>query len=166
MSMNDSVLVVASAAQDVANAAVAVVGKGGFSANETFGQIIEFQLTGLLVVFTVLGGLTIMLYLLAWILRTVAPDQYYCRPKAAAATKTAPALSAVVATQPVASAIQPATSSIHPGLSDDELVAILAVAASEGFGQPVSIVRFRPMDSMDWTWSVQGRVNLHASRAL
>lgn len=145
----------------------------GFSLQPTFGEVIEFQLTGLLVVFTVLGGLTLMCYLLAWLLKTVAPDQYHCKPKRLAAppVKAAPpnavAAVAAAATVPAAAATAPAaalaTASLHPGLADEAFLAILAVAATEALGQAVAIVRFRPMDSMDWTWSVQGRVGLHTS---
>jgi len=142
----------------------------GFSAHPTFGQVVEFQLTGLMVVFVVLGGLTIMCYLLAWLLKTVAPDQYYCKPKnkvAAPAPKAAPVPPPPAAVaqpvQPAIAAAAPVASSIHPGLSDEAFLAILAVAATEVLGQAVSVVRFRPLDSMDWTWSVQGRVGLHTS---
>jgi len=172
MSLNTSLPVVVAALQDTAtavkdstvvqNAAVAaadVVGKGGFSANETIGQMIEFQLTGLLVVFTVLGGLTLMCVLMAWILKTVAPDQYYGKKKAAplAPVESRPAVASVPAV---------AAGGIHPGLSDQELVILLAVAASEQLGKHANVVRFRPMDSMDWSWSLQGRVGLHNSHKL
>lgn len=148
-------------AQNTVAAVTDVAGKGGFTANATLGQLIEFQFTGLLVVFTVLGGLTLMCVLMAWILKTVAPDQYYCRKQAAPETPRAP----VTAPAPVATqAAVPA--SIHPGLTDEELIAILAVAATEAVGQAVSIVKFRHMGSMDWTWSVQGRVGQHTSHKL
>ena len=185
MSLHDSLAVVLAVAKDtafvvadssavqeaakaVSEGAVAVVVDAaentGFTANVTLGQVVEFQLTGLLVVFTVLGGLTLMLYLVAWLLKTFAPDQYYCRKATpvAPAPKPAPAAQAAA----VAASAPPVVASIHPGLSDEELVAILAVAASEGIGQSVTVVKFRPMDSMDWTWSVQGRVGLHSSRKL
>ena len=139
----------------------------GFSLHPTFGEVIEFQLTGLLVVFTVLGGLTLMCYLLAWLLKTVAPDQYHCKPKRSAAPPVKAAPPNAVAAVPAAAATAPAaalaTASLHPGLADEAFLAILAVAATEALGQAVAIVRFRPMDSMDWTWSVQGRVGLHTS---
>ena len=143
----------------------------GFSLQPTFGEVIEFQLTGLLVVFTVLGGLTLMCYLLAWLLKTVAPDQYHCKPKRSAALPVKavpPKVVAAAATVPAAAvatapAAALATASLHPGLADEAVLAILAVAATEALGQAVAIVRFRPMDSMDWTWSVQGRVGLHTS---
>jgi len=175
MSMNDSILAAAAAMRDAAlsvadasavqeaakavtqqavAAAADAVGKGGFGAEATLGQLIEFQATGLLVVFLVLGGLTVMCYLLGWILKIVAPSHYYCKPD--------PEVAKAVAKQ-AAPAAQPAGSTIHPGLANEELIAILAVAASEAMGQAVSIVRFRPMNSMDWRWSVQGRVDLHTS---
>ena len=79
------------------------------------------------------------------------------------------AVSALKDTAPTvaeSSVVQDAPAGIHPGLSDEELVAILAVAATEAVGQAVTVVRFRPMDSMDWTWSVQGRVGQHNSHKL
>ncbi len=166
MSLNTTLPVVVAALQDTAVAvkdstvaAANVVGKGGFSANETIGQMIEFQMTGLLVVFVVLGGLTVMCYLISWILKTVAPDQYHGKKKAAplAPVESRPAVASVPAL---------AAGGIHPGLSDQELVILLAVAASEQLGKHVSVVRFRPMDSMDWSWSLQGRVGLHNSHKL
>lgn len=148
---------VAILAQNGAELASDAVGKGGFTAKATLGQLVEFQLTGLLVVFTVLGGLTLMCVAMAWLIKTLAPDQYHCRKTAApVAVKPAPA-------SPVAA---PVASGVHPGLADDELVAILAVAATEVLGQAVAVVKFRTMDSMDWTWSVQGRVSLHDSHKL
>jgi hypothetical protein len=45
-------------------------------------------------------------------------------------------------------------------------MAILAVAATEALGQAVAVVSFRPLGSMDWTWSIQGRVQHHTSHAL
>lgn len=188
MSMNDSLVIAAtavkdsvftvadaSAVQDVAQAVsqgavtavTDVLGKGGFSVEPTFGQVIEFQITGLMVVFVVLGGLTLMCYLLAWLLKTVAPDQFHGKSKPAPAAPVAAPKQAAAAPAPAATAsVAPVATGIHPGLSDEELVAILAVAASEGMGRPVSLVKFRPQDSMDWTWSVQGRVGLHSSHKL
>ena len=167
MSITNSLVV---AAQDTAtvvtqNAAAAVaevVGKGGFSANATLGQLVEFQLTGLLVVFTVLGGLTLMCVLMAWLLKTLAPDQYYCR-KAADQPAATPKPAPVAAQSPAATAPSVAAASIHPGLADEELIVILAAAATEAVGQAVSIVKFRQMDRAGWAWSEQGRVGQHTS---
>lgn len=166
MSITNSLAAVSAAVTDpsVVQNAVAVVsdvaGKGGFTAQASVGQLVEFQLTGLLVVFTVLGGLTVMCVLMAWILKTVAPDQYHCR-KSAVPVPPAPLAAKPAA---VAVAVQPQTlTTVHPGLTDEELIAILAVAATEVLGQAVAVVKFRTMDSMDWTWSQQGRVTLHTS---
>ena len=162
--VQDTLMVVAQNTASTLSAATDLSGKGGFSADATFGQLIEFQFTGLLVVFVVLGGLTLMCVLMAWILKTVAPDQYYCRksePGALPATSPAPPSPPAATNAPA-----PVTMSLHPGLADEEFIALLAVAATEVLGQAVSVVKFRAMDSMDWTWSVQGRVSLHASHKL
>lgn len=60
---------------------VAGKGKGGFSAEPTLGELVEFQLTGLLVVFFVLGSITLVCYLISLVLRTIAPDQYHVRAR-------------------------------------------------------------------------------------
>lgn len=143
-------------------------GKGGFSENATLGELVEFQFTGLLVVFVVLGSLTVLSYLIGWLLKTVAPDQYHGKAKAAhppapAVKAPAPAVKPAAAATSVPAA---APTTIHPGLTDEQLMAILAVAATEALGQAVAVVSFRPLDSMDWTWSIQGRVQHHTSHAL
>ena len=151
-------------------AAQETAGKGGFGETATFGELVEFQATGLLVVFFVLGSLTILSYLIGWILKTVAPDQYHGKPKAAhpavAAKTPSPAAAKPAAPIAQAPAVAAAPAAIHPGLSDEQLMAILAVAATEALGQAVNIVSFRPLDSMDWTWSIQGRVQHHTSHTL
>ncbi len=50
---------------------------------------------------------------------------------------------------------------IHPGMSNEKFVTILAVAACEVLGQAVSVVRFRPLGGSDWSWSAQARAGLH-----
>ena len=57
-------------------------GKGGFSAQPTVGEIAEFQVTGLLVVFVVLGSITAISILMSWMLKILAPTQYYGKSKA------------------------------------------------------------------------------------
>ena len=97
---------------------------------------------------------------MAWLLKTLAPEQYY-------GTKNkAPAMPSVPVATPIPASLPSVPASVHPGLSDEELVAILAVAATEVIGQAVSVVKFRHMGSMDWTWSVQGRVSHHSSHKL
>lgn len=60
----------------------------------------------------------------------------------------------------------PVPASIHPGLTNEKLIAILTVAAAEVVGKPVTVVRFRSSGSMHWHWSVEGRAALHASHKL
>ncbi len=167
MSASNSLLMAAAqdkataVAQQAAAAVSEAAGKGGFDATASIGQLIEFQFTGLLVVFTVLGGLTLICVLIAWILKTVAPDQYYCRDKPATTTPPLPSAPPHRTASPAVP-----TPTIHPGLSDEELLVILAAAASEALGQTVAVVSFRHMGTMDWTWSVQGRVGQHTSHKL
>ncbi len=66
--------------------------------------------------------------------------------------------------QPAAAGAEVKT--LHPGMPDDRFLAILAVAAREALGASAVVVRFRHMDSMDWTWSIQGRVGIHNSHNL
>ena len=68
------------AAQTVATTA-APANKGGFSAKPTVGELVEFQATGLLVVFTVLGSITAISALMSWLLKVLLPNQYYGKSK-------------------------------------------------------------------------------------
>jgi hypothetical protein len=53
---------------------------------------------------------------------------------------------------------------IHPGLSDEKFIAIISAATASALGQPVNVVGFKPLSTMDWTWAVQGRVALHKNK--
>jgi hypothetical protein len=87
MSSTANTIVVASAGTAPATAQTAVAtigagqGKGGFSAQPTVGEIVEFQVTGLLVVFVVLGAITALSILMSWLLKTLAPTQYFGKSK-------------------------------------------------------------------------------------
>jgi hypothetical protein len=68
-----------------------------------------------------------------------------------------------------APAISPTTQSaaaggIHPGLSDQQLVALLTAAAYEALEQPVRVDRFRPLTVKDLNWAAQGRHELQSHR--
>ena len=145
---------VAAPAQTAAPQTVATVGagqgKGGFSAKPTVGELAEFQATGLLVVFVVLGAITAISMLMSWLLKTLAPAQYYGTNKPAAAAAPAPAAKAAPA----------ATAS---GLSHDKLLVILAAAAQEVFGKSAAVVSYSVADS---AWAMQGRVAHHQSHKL
>jgi len=56
------------------------------------------------------------------------------------------------------------TQTIHPGLSDEKFVAIITAAITHACGGPVNVVKFKPLNTMDWTWAVQGRVGLHTNK--
>ena len=131
----------------------------GFSAKPTVGELVEFQLTGLLVVFVVLGAITAISALMSWLLKTLLPNQYYGEKAAAPVAKAVPATAAVKAA-PAAAAV---TSS---GLSQEKLLVILTAAAHEVLGVPVSVVSFRPVVAADALWTVQGRASHHSSHKL
>ena len=130
-----------------------VEGKGGFTTQATVGQLAEFQLTGLLVVFVVLGSITVVSMLSSWLLKVIAPGQYF-----GTAPAKAPALPAAAAARPAVAA-----ATIHPGLPDDKLLVILAAAAEAALGKSVSIVSFATTDG---NWSAQGRIAIHSSHRL
>ena len=151
-------LILASAGTTAAPAAQTTVattaakGKGGFSEKPTVGELAEFQVTGLLVVFVVLGSITAISGLMSWLLKILAPSQYYGKATPAKAAAAAPAAVKTVAA--------PAG-----GLSQDKLIVLLAAAAQEVLGKSVAVVSFRPLDNMDYTWSIQGRVSHHSSHS-
>lgn len=53
---------------------------------------------------------------------------------------------------------------IHPGLTDQQLVALLTAAAYEVVGNPVRIKMFRPLTAKDYNWVAQGRSELQYHR--
>ncbi len=149
------------AAQAVATTVAPAKKDGGFSAKPTAGELVEFQATGLLVVFVVLGAITAISALMSWLLKTFLPSQYYGKATPAPAAKAAPAAPAVKA-PPVAAAAAVTSS----GLSQEKLLVILTAAAHEVLGAPVSVVSFRPVGSADALWAVQGRATHHSSHKL
>ena len=64
----------------------------------------------------------------------------------------------------VSSADSPLTGSIHPGLSDQQLVVLLTAAASEVLGRPIRVDRFRPVTIKGLNWAAQGRHELQSHR--
>ena len=148
------------ATQTVATTVAPAKKDGGFSAKPTVGELVEFQLTGLLVVFVVLGSITAISGLMSWLLKVLAPNQYYGKTTPAPAAKAAPAAQVAKAAPVAAAAV---TSS---GLSQEKLLVILTAAAHEVLGAPVSVVSFRPVGSADALWTVQGRAIHHSSHKL
>jgi phenylpyruvate tautomerase PptA (4-oxalocrotonate tautomerase family) len=109
---------------------------------------VSFQFQGLIVVMAVLVGL--------WLISSIVSKflaQMGLAKTAAPAKPAAPVAAAPVA--PAASA-----PSIHPGLSNEQFVALVSAVASHVLGAPTTVVKFRPMNGNDWTWAVQGRAAL------
>ncbi len=69
------------ATQTVATTVARAKKDGGFSATPTVGELVEFQATGLLVVFVVLGAITAISALMSWLLKVLLPNQYYGKSK-------------------------------------------------------------------------------------
>ena len=53
---------------------------------------------------------------------------------------------------------------IHPGLSDQQLIVLLASAAAEMLGGPVRVDTFKPLTAKDLNWAAQGRSDLQSHR--
>lgn len=136
--------------------------KTAFSEKPSMGEILEFQATGLLVVFVVLGAITGISMFLSWCLKTFLPNQYYGKTvPAAAKAAPAPAPKPAAAAQ---AAIAPAA--VPGGLSQEKILVLLTAAAHEVFGSSASVVSFRPAGSSDALWSIHGRAAHHSSHKL
>jgi len=135
--------------------------KSPFSEKPTMGEIIEFQATGLLVVFVVLGAITAICMFMSWCLKTFLPAQYYGKSMPAAA-KAAPA----PAPKPAAAPAVKAPAAAPGGLSQEKILVLLTAAAHEVFGSSASVVSFRPAGTSDALWSIQGRSAHHSSHKL
>lgn len=131
--------------------------KDGQAVPYTLGALVEFQLTGLIVVILVLTGLYLAC---AGIGRLIRMLERSAEPTPAATITVSPIVS------PVATASAPAfsPSTIHPGLTDQQLVVMLTAAATEIIGSPVRIGKLRPLTARDHSWSAQGRSELHSHR--
>jgi len=113
------------------------------------GDLLNFQLTGFVLVLCVLAGLWGLISLVSYIVKALGFAE---QPKPA---------------QPKPAAVLSASNAktIHPGMSDEQFIAIISVAAAHAFGgAPVSLVKFKPLNTMDWTWAIQGRVSLHTHK--
>jgi len=113
----------------------------------TLGHLIEFQLTGLIVVIVVLVGLSLICSLIGRLIRAVE------RSKAE-----------LPAAVPAIIPLPAATACIHPGLTDQQLVVLLTAAATEVIGGPVRIGRIRQVNNKGGNWAAQGRSELQTHR--
>jgi len=124
----------------------------GTVSNYGVGDLLNFQLTGFVLVLCVLAGLWGLISLVSYIIKVLgfAEQSKPAQPKAAAAAVSAPATGA---------------QTIHPGMSDEQFIAIISAAAAYACGgAQVSVVKFKPLHTMDWTWAIQGRVSLHTHK--
>lgn len=114
----------------------------------SLGGLVEFQLTGLIVVMVVLMSLSLICAAIGRLLRSLQT------------TPAVPAVSAPVQPQQQT----PAPTGIHPGLTEQHLLVLLTAAAHEALGSPVRIAKFRPLAARDLNWSAQGRSVLQSHR--
>jgi hypothetical protein len=118
----------------------------GTVSNYGISDLLTFQSLGFVLVLIVLAGLWGLVSLVSYVVKILGLGQQ---------SKTTPTV-AVSST---------ATKTIHPGMSDEKFVAIISAAAAHALGgKPVSVVKFKPLNTMDWTWAVQGRVSLHTHK--
>lgn len=122
----------------------------GDTSTFTMGSLIEFQVSGLIIVMLVLTGLCVLCYGMSALVKHLGLGKLEAKkaPENMQQTNTAP-----IAVN--------ATGNIHPGLTNEQLAVIFAVSAAEILGRPCTVVRFRPQNANDWVWAVQGRVELH-----
>jgi hypothetical protein len=120
----------------------------GTISNYGVGDLLGFQTFGFVLVLCVLAGLWGMVSLVSYIIKVLGFAE---QPKDAPPKQVAVSASAA--------------KTIHPGMSDEQFVAIMSAAAAHALGgSPVSVVKFKPLNTMDWTWAIQGRVSLHSHK--
>jgi hypothetical protein len=143
---------------------------------DTFGigSLVEFQATGLIVVMVVIIGLTVLCYLMSFIMAKLGLN----KTKAPApAVKAAPASAAAAAPaaigpahcdwDPNAKSVHPgftnkqlqaflgiaavAALEEHPGMTNDQFLALVTAAATQAIGQPCRVTAYRNINSPAWT---------------
>jgi hypothetical protein len=124
--------------------------KDGKAAPYTLGSLVEFQVTGLIVVIVVLAGLSLICAAIGRLIKSLEKSVPAALPPPVMAPPAAPAAAV--------------TSGIHPGLTDQQLVVLLTAAASAMLGGPVRVDKFRPLTAKDLNWAVQGRSDLQYHR--
>ena len=141
--------------------------------SDTFGigSLVEFQATGLIVVMCVIVGLTVLCYLMNFIMAKLGLN----KTKAPApAVKAAPAAAAPAAIGPAHCDWDPNAKSVHPGftnkqlqaflgiaavaaleehpgMTNDQFLALVTAAATQAIGQPCRVTAYRNINSPAWT---------------
>jgi len=140
------------------------------------GSLVEFQATGLIVVMMVIVGLTVLCYLMNFIMaklglnknKTPAPA-VKAAPASAAAAPAAPKTIAPAHCDwdPNAKSVHPgftnkqlqaflgiaavAALEEHPGMSNDTFLALVTAAATQAIGAPCRVTAYRNINSPAWT---------------
>ena len=160
--------------------------KGEFSTEQgckgdtdTFGigSLIEFQATGLIVVMVVIVGLTVLCYLMNFIMAKLGLNKDKApAPAVKAVPAAAPAAAPVTPTaigpahcdwDPNAKSMHPgftnkqfqaflgiaavAALEEHPGMSNDQFLALVTAAATQAIGKPCRVTAYRNINSPAWT---------------
>lgn len=106
--------------------------------------------------FFIIGGIGVILALFPLINRFGRQNDEHCQSKVVehpVQSKSAPATATL--------SMAPATASIHPGLTDQQLLVLLTAAASQVLDRPVRVHKFRPLTG---SWAAQGRSDLQSHR--
>ena len=108
--------------------------------------------------FVIIGGIGVILALFPLLnkFRTKVDEDSRAMTPERSALKQSSSAAASPVTQPAV------IGGIHPGLSDQQLVLLLTVAACETLGEPVRIDRVRPVTAKNGNWAVQGRRELQS----
>ncbi|MDR2553942.1 MAG: OadG family protein [Fibromonadaceae bacterium] len=122
----------------------------GTVSNYGISDLLTFQSFGFVLVLCVLASLWALIGFVSYVIKILGLGQE----------------SPTAGTSPAASAgARPTGKTIHPGMSDEKFVAIISAAAAHALGgKAVSVVKFKPLNTMDWTWAIQGRVSLHTHK--
>jgi len=112
------------------------------------GDLLSFQSLGFILVLCVLAGLWAVISLVSYVVKALGFTE---EPKSA---------------QPKSVAVSASgAKTIHPGMSDEQFIAIISSAAAYALGSAqVSVVKFKPLNTLDWTWAIQGKVALHTHK--
>lgn len=142
------------------------------------GSLIEFQATGLIVVMMVIVGLTVLCYLMNFIMAKLGLNKDKApAPAVKAAPAAAPAAAAPVTPAPIgpahcdwdpnAKSVHPgftnkqlqaflgiaavAALEEHPGMSNDQFLALVTAAATQAIGAPCRVTAYKNINSPAWT---------------
>jgi len=121
----------------------------GTVSNYGINDLLTFQSFGFMLVLAVLAGLWALIGFVSYVIKILGLGQQ----------------SATAGANPAAAVGKPTGKTIHPGMSDEKFIAVISAAAAHALGgKPVTVVKFRPLNTMDWTWAIQGRVSLHTRK--